>query len=540
MRILISSLLGFLFLLTTANHGLKAQIWYVYFSDKPHNGQVEDDFDDKALERRTRLGIDFPQGSDYPVSSEYVSSVGELVDSVRFELRWLNAVTVEASLDQIVQVEELPFVRSVEPMEMMHGGVTGLGAIATLAEPEKKEIDTAKMERLVVLQRDMMELDLLIGKGLDGSGIRIAVLDAGFAGADKHPAFQHLHNQGKIVGTRDFYRKDDKVYHHGSHGTMVLSCLAGMYDQRNLGAATGAEFLLARTEHGLFERLKEEDCWLAAVEWADREGADMISSSLGYGSKRYTYADMDGKTTPVTKAALMAESKGILVVSSMGNEGNNKFFYLTAPGDAATVLTVGASFPMLRFPMPFSSHGPNAAGVIKPDVSGPGYVVAADKKGGFDFTSGTSFACPYVAGLVACVMQKYPDYSPKDIRMLVCAIGHLRPFYNYELGYGIPQAHLLFVEDHEVEPTFKTKMKGDSVRLIFDQTVVNRDTAKQRNGKPCFAHWQQPDGRLSGSASFLIKAKVGLVLPLKDEKGGELKIWFEDYIWPEEKIIPGE
>lgn len=540
----------------------QAQSFYVYFNDKPRIENPEADFHPKALERRARLGIPFPQEDDLPLNPNYTAVVRDLVDSVRFELRWLNAMTVSGNVEQMEKVSQLTYVKSVVPMERSWGGVTELsgseggvedgfregsgfenepsledrtgkefGGIRGLDKEEKKEVDTAKIERLLVLQRKMIGLEILKEHNLDGSGVRVAIFDAGFAGADEHIAFEHLRKGGQIVGTRDFYGKDDNVYHHGGHGTAVLSCLAGMYDERNLGAATGAEFLLARTEHGLWEKLKEEDCWLAAVEWADQQGADIISSSLGYGKKRYTFNDLDGKTALVTKAALKADSKGILVINSAGNTGNSKFIHITAPGDAATVLTVGSSYPMLSFPMPYSSHGPNGSGVLKPNVAGPGYVVAAHKKGGFDFIAGTSFACPSIAGITACIKQLHPEYSPAEIRKLMEDIAHLTPFYNYQLGHGIPQVEWLFKDKVRPEPAFEVVVRNDTAIVKFDQAVVNKDTAEQRSGKPCLIHWQQKNGMLSGYQNYLIKKGQGLALPMTDSKGGRLFVWFEGNLW---------
>ncbi len=539
MRIMFPILLVVSLLFVHTSSAASNPIWYVFFSDKPAIGHIEDDFDAKALERRTRFGIEFPQENDLPLAGNYVAQVGALVDSVRFELRWFNAVTVVASEWQIEKVQELPFVKGVELMEPSEGGVAEVHGSGwegpTQDQRITKAVDTAKIERLVVLQRKMIGLDLLKANGLDGSGVRIAIFDAGFAGADTHPGFQHLRDNEQIVDTWDFYGNDAKVYHHGAHGTMVLSCLAGMYDERNLGAATGAEFLLARTEHGLWEKIKEEDCWLAAVEWADRKGADMISSSLGYGKKRYTCEDMDGETAPVSRAAQIADSKGIVVVNSAGNTGNEKVKCITAPADAPTVITVGSSYPMMAYPMPYTAHGRYSKEGVKPDVAGPGYVVAADRKGGYDFTAGTSFACPSIAGVVACIKQKHPSLNTMEIRSMVRSLGHFFPFYTLRMGYGIPQVENLFQDPEPRDPEFQVLVRNDSIYVQFDQEAVNRDTAEQRNGKPCFVQWTDGAGQVRRSHDFLIKPKQGLGMPLKEEGEAEVWIWFEGTFWSSEE-----
>ncbi len=556
MRLFQLILVGFGLFFIQVHIPVEAQIYYVYFKDKPLAEHPENDFHPKALERRERQGIDFPQENDLPLDSHYTATVTELVDSVRFQLRWLNAMTVKGNLEQMTKVSRLTFVTEVVPMEGFWGGAADYEQeerrnksyenefTTDLADGsfagDMRKIDSVKMERLLVLQRNMIGLDILKKYKLNGSGVRIAIFDAGFAGVDVHRSFKYLRDNGQIVATKDFYENDSNVYHHGDHGTAVMSCLGGMYDERNLGAATGSEYLLARTEHGIWEKLKEEDCWLAAAQWADQMGADIISSSLGYGKKRYTYEDLDGETTLVTQAALTAHNKGILVVSSAGNTGTKKDFHVTAPGDGASVLTVGSSYPMLAYPMPYSSHGPNSKGILKPNVSGPGFVIAADKKGGFDFASGTSFACPSIAGLAACLKQLYPHYSNVDIRQTLQKISHLEPFYNYQLGYGIPQVQLLFEDLEKPKPGFEVTIHNDSAVVNFDQEVVIQDTADQRSGKPCFVHWRMQNGRLSTSQNFLIKKDQGLALPVTDSKGGKLYIWFDGNLWSSEdkKFLP--
>ena len=86
---------------------------------------------------------------------------------------------------------------------------------------------------------------------------------------------------------------------------------------------------------------------MAAAEFADSAGVDIINSSLGYylfndSSTDHTYADMDGKTTRVTRGANIAASRGILVLTSAGNERNNSWFRIIAPSDGDNVIGVGA------------------------------------------------------------------------------------------------------------------------------------------------------------------------------------------------------
>lgn len=524
-------LTGILTLLALASSfsAASAQLFYVYFTDKPACPHPEQHFSPEALERRERQQIAFPHFSDLPISPDYITQIRDQVDSLRFELWWWNAVSVRATDAQLESIQALPFVDRIEAMGISEVRAAG-GQFSLLQLAEDQQKDT-----LYHLQRNLLGLDRFKEKGLDGQGVRIAVFDAGFKGAEQHPGLVHLWDSDRVLKTRDFYRGGTNVNRGSEHGTAVLGCIAGKYkDQGRIGAAPGAEFLLARTEHRWWEKEKEEDCWLAAMEWADREGADLISSSLGYDSKRYTYTDMDGRTTKVTRAAQLAARKGILVVNSAGNTGSGKFHYVSAPGDGDSVLTVGASHPMFRYPMRFSAYGPNAAGQTKPDLAAPGYVVTTDKDGSYDIFAGTSFACPLMTGFAACLLQSEPELTNMELHAKLRSLGHWAPFGDNRMGAGVPYAPYLWDERPVVAPTFKVVPQPDTFFVVMDSNVLHRDI--QLNGKPCHYSILAPAGdQIVESRSFrLQKGQLVWALARKSLPAGRLRIWFEGYLWEEE------
>jgi len=283
---------------------------------------------------------------------------------------------------------------------------------------------------------------------ISGKRVRIAVIDAGFQGTDKHPGFEHLFREGRIIATRDFIDGDTTVYHGHWHGTAVLSCIAGIIDGQYLGLAPDAEFLLARTEmYG--EIRKEEEYWARAVDWAVENGADIIQSSIGYTYHRYFPEQMNGRTSISAKAALKAAQSGVLLVNSAGNEGGSKWRTLGTPGDADSILTVGALDPLTALPSSFSSVGPTSDGRLKPNVCAPGTVMAFNQDGGVRLVNGTSFSSPLVTGFAACVMEMYPDAPAYEILKIIENSGHLYPYFDYSQGYGVPQASKLFYPDRK-------------------------------------------------------------------------------------------
>ncbi|MDX2245670.1 MAG: S8 family serine peptidase [Bacteroidia bacterium] len=499
--------------------------YFVYFKDKPvvSISSLISEFHPKARERREKNGLPMITETDIPVNEEYSCQVGERVLTLRHCLRWLNAVSVEATSEQIASVAVLPFVLRVEPFS---------------SEAELTSFPSSTVNRfdtLLTLVRRQMNLDLLLDSNLTGKGIRIAILDAGFQDADIHPAMERVRQYSRIVATKDFYEGDDNVYEHSLHGMQVLSCIAGMYEGRALGAAMDAEFLLARVEHETKEIAAEEDHWIAAAEWADKLGADIISSSVTYTDKRYTYADMDGKTAPVSRAAAIAVQKGMVVVCSMGNEGDEKWRYMGAPADVPGVLSVGGSLPVLPMRNPFSSIGPNVLNQRKPDISAPGFVLSAIKKDQYGENAGTSFSTPLIAGVAACMIQRYPEKTQAEIFDLLCHSGHFYPYYDYELGYGIADmARILATENDSIFPTFEVIHRSDSVILKMDMAYMYRDSTNFPNGRVLYYHLENEEGYLGAYFTIRLKNNTRYYFFRRRETShGILRIWLGGYLYEE-------
>lgn len=278
-----------------------------------------------------------------------------------------------------------------------------------------------------------------INKGITGRGIRIAILDGGFPGANTHPALKHLIDRKQIIATWNFVKNRENVYTGNPHGTAVLACIAGISDGRPLGLAPDAEFLLALTEER-GEPRQEELNWAKAIDWAIDHGADIIQSSLGYTYQRYFTSEMDGRQSIAAKAAVRAAQKGILIISSNGNEGQSKWQTVVTPADADSILSVGAIDPETGLVAGYSSVGPTADKRLKPNVCAPGKVVTLNSKGGTCIMEGTSFSAPLITGFAACTWQIYRSLSAQEIISLIEKSGHLYPYYDYSHGYGIPQA----------------------------------------------------------------------------------------------------
>ena len=404
--------------------------YLIYLKDKDTTINLTRFFDPKSIERRAIQGINF-DFLDYPVNYKYVEEIKSLSDTFFYAYRWLNAVWIYTSKINII--ESLPYVTKIEKLNEYKS----LNFVTASAEKEINQ--NHSKEEILKSQINSMQGLLFHQKGYKGNGIRIAVFDAGFTKANKSIFLKHLFEKEKILKAHDFIKNDTIKYKFSHHGRMTLACIAGKKDETLIGIATEAEFLLARTEYSLWEVFKEELYWLKAAEWADKNGAYIINSSLGYEKKRYCKSDMNGKSTFVTLAALTAAKKGILVINSAGNSGDKAWRIITAPADADSILTVGGTMCCNPIHIDFSSFGPTYDGRIKPEVVANAEVMS-DGITKLSKVYGTSFSAPLISGFAACAWQANKTLTNMQLRQKIIESSSLYPYFDYAHGYGIPQA----------------------------------------------------------------------------------------------------
>ncbi len=471
-------LLALFFIFCLSSFTMHSQnAYWVFFTDK--QGATFDPyayFDAKAIERYNVCGADLYDITNYPVSALYEQGVGALATEEIGASRWMNALGIMATPEQISAIEALPYVLRVQPIDG-----TGLQLTRAIKQSNNQAIepldglfDIAHVDGPLEAQLVRMGGQHFREAGIDGKGVRIAVFDGGFPQVNTHVAFKHLRDNHQILKTWNFPKNKEDVYGWNSHGTMTLSCIAGRYysgtDTVDLGLATGAEFLLARTEVES-EPFKEEVWWQMAVEWADRNGANIISSSLGYGKERHYTTDMDG-TSYVAKAGNLAARKGMLVVNSAGNEAtDSQWKTIITPADADSVLCVGGIENSLTEynHIEFSSYGPSTDGRLKPNVCAFGYARTANVGSGdnrYHYVHGTSFSCPLVAGFAACAWQASLGKTAMEMFHMIEQSADLYPYADYSFGYGVPQADFFTSGAKKIEPTFRFVMEEDSVRVV--------------------------------------------------------------------------
>lgn len=440
----------------------------------------------RAINRRLQFGIAI-DSSDLPVNATYLTAIQNTGAVILNTSRWLNEVTVDVSANPsaLATINALPFVKQTK-LASRNSNKTSSKYSFEMESLMQRQSQTQKVASSTAYynygnalnQIQMLHGDKLHDLGFRGDGRIIAMLDAGFYRVDSMTAFDSLRAHNRIIATYDFVDHNSNVYDDHTHGSMCFSII-GANDPGNIvGTAPEASFLLYRSEDAATEKLIEEYNWATAAEAADSAGADIISSSLGYtrfddSTMNHTYNDMDGRTAPISIAANIASRKGIVVVSSAGNEGNGQWHYISAPADADSILTIGAVDAAGAYAS-FSGTGPSADGRIKPTVvaQGQGTFVSDPYSNTVFSGNGTSFSCPVIAGLVASLWQAIPSAS--NMQIINAIVQSASQYSNPDslLGYGIPNFDsarnaLLAV----FNPYYG---KGDFIEKIFPNPFKNQ------------------------------------------------------------------
>jgi serine protease AprX len=364
--------------------------------------------------------------TDLPVNAEYVHELGQTGVAIQQVSKWLNAVSIHGTDEQITRCAALPFVKNIELVGHYRRSPVPPPAEEVIPALPKTTGTHTLDYGTGLSQVALMNVPALHDLGNSAQGVIVGVFDNGFR-LPGHEVFASMN----IIAQYDFV--DNKVSvvpsnpstSFGDHGIYTLSTIGGYKPGRMIGPAYGASYILARTENDSSETPAEEDKWVRAIEWADSLGVQVTSTSLGYldfdpGYTSWTWENMDGRTTVISRTAAMAVRKGILVVNSAGNEGYNATHNtLVAPADADSVVAAGAVGPDGKR-VSFSSVGPSTSVPphIKPDLMAQGssvYVASSTTTAGYIFIQGTSFSCPLTAGVAALLVKEHPTAAPMTI-----------------------------------------------------------------------------------------------------------------------------
>ncbi|MEZ4875760.1 MAG: S8 family serine peptidase [Flavobacteriaceae bacterium] len=416
---------------------------WVFFADK-ENVQASIDnpitiLTQEALDRKALHNIPIDE-RDVPVTESYIDQIKNATGITYWaKSKWMNCVYVQGTQTNIENLLNLPFVTDIEWADKSLNFTNPGGSASDKFAIENQNSYVVYDYGSAANQIEMIHGNYLHELDYSGEGMIIAVMDSGFPNFASNPGFADVVNEGRLLGTFDFFSNTTDVTGTGQHGINTTSDMAGFLQNQFVGTAPKASYYLFRTEYGPDENPREEAWWVAALERADSLGVDVTNTSLSYReydnpNYTHTYQDLDGVTTFAARGANIATQKGMIIVDSAGNSGPDT---VGTPADALDILTVGAVDSNGNYAS-FSSRGPTVDGRVKPDVMAQGQSSAVIRENGtVDFSSGTSFSSPILAGAVACLWQSRPEVKNTRIMQVVRETASRYNNPNSQMGYGI-------------------------------------------------------------------------------------------------------
>lgn len=477
-----------LFTLLVFNFGFSQEDAWVYFNDKPDAAFYLSNplqmLSQRALDRRTAQGI-ILDNTDVPIAQTYIDQVTAATGiTVMAKSKWLNALHVRGTQADIQLLTNLPFVNHIQfantSLNSRHSNTIQK---TTVIQPVNKQLEVLTDFNYggSSNQIQMLNGHLLHQQNYTGQGKIVAIMDGGFPGVNTASPFQRLRDNNLILGGYNFPDRNTSIYTRNSHGTSVLSCMAGYVDNQLVGTAPDAQYYLFITEDTYSENPVEESYWVEAAEMADSLGVDVINTSLGYfeydnPDYSYSYSDMNGIKTFAARGADKAFSKGMICVTSAGNSGNSANPHIATPADAITTLTVGAVDASENY-VSFSSIGPSFDGRVKPDVCAKGYLASvSNASGNIVNANGTSFSSPILAGMVATFWSAVPNMTNAQIVQFVKESADIYANPTIYKGYGVPDFQLALTNalsannfENDIVLLYPNPVQ-DKVTIVFSDT----------------------------------------------------------------------
>ncbi len=415
------------------------------------------------------FNADAPDSSDRLFSDDQISK--DL--SVKYRFHLIPGLAGEACCKSIRKMAESEWVSGIYFDDVAQ--ISSLNSNTFTNSSMESSVAQNEYYDRYISPAQIIKADKLWEKGINGTGITVAVIDSGI---DKN----HPDLIGKVVAEKNFLADEITADDLLGHGTMVAGIIAGSGAASNgsyKGIAPGAKLISVKVIDGNGDG-KVSDI-IAGIEWAVYNRADILSLSLGG-------INLGETNPPITMAADNAASAGVVVCVAAGNRnssetggqisdssssqvrenqigkgqldyskaGNSRtsvklsqsdgstkkdVYYLLvpvvlalppglidSPGDGLKVITVGATDAFGRIAS-FSGSGPTRDDRIKPDVVAPGVdiisIVPVEVKRPspvgiyYSRESGTSLSAPVAAGLSALLLQADRNLSAAGVKAAI-------------------------------------------------------------------------------------------------------------------------
>ena len=463
--------------------------YFIYFNDKGIDEnyvlqkksnlyqEAKNSLSERSIKRRMKtLGQEFITYEDLPINKNYINEIKKNNVKVIHKLKWLNAISTILTDKQYQKISKYNFVSKIEKVKKLKYIKDKSVKSEFKKIPNVENSDYKYDYGPSLTQYELSDVPIIHNYGFSGEGVLIGILDAGFAWRN-HPSLSNKN----VIAERDFVNGDKNLDDgDASHGTAVFSLIGGFEEGKIVAPAFNAKYVLAKTEYIYTETNLEEDNYAAGLEWMDSIGVDITTTSLGYtefdtGEKSYTYSDMDGNTTVVTKASELAFARGITAINSAGNEGNSSWKYISAPADGFNTIAVGAVASDSALAS-FSSIGPTYDGRIKPEIVTQGVACyhANAYSNNYGYGSGTSYSAPIAAGIAAQLLSAFPYLTNNQIRLILMQASDRAENPDNMYGYGLLSARKA-LEFPNIEFLLNTHSFSIN-KIIIDSSKIFNDS----------------------------------------------------------------
>ncbi|MEE2925113.1 MAG: S8 family serine peptidase, partial [bacterium] len=269
-----------------------------------------------------------------------------------------------------------------------------------------------------------------------GQGITVGIIDTGWA--------QHPDLVGKVIRSKDFVSefKENEPNDDRGHGTHCMGTIGGGNESgKAIGVAPKVKFVVAKIFD--YEGKAYRSGILKAMQWMTNPDGDLATNdfprviSNSWGKKYEGYEN----EIDYIRASEVWRQFEIAPVFAAGNSGPSSNT-IASPAALKTNLAVAAIDEKDKIGT-FSSRGivrwKDGVIITKPNISAPGVkVYSSTRNGGYASWSGTSMACPHVAGVIALMLQANPSLTVTEIFSILeqSAYELGEPGWDKAYGYG--------------------------------------------------------------------------------------------------------
>jgi len=338
------------------------------------------------------------------------------------KIEWANFNKTKQRLVGDINPEEIAFIKKLMPVFLK-------GDSVITKDLGKKEYNCKDLDKYVTTNADakktkMFLLQLCKGNGTDDI-TNNQIIDEFDGQIRKSEAADHAPEEyRKLIVQDDETNINDRNYGNNDlmaanpfHGTHCAGIIAAVRNNKigMDGIADNVKIMMVRAVPDGDEH--DKDIALA-IRYAVDNGAQVISMSFG--------KEFSPEKQWVDEAVQYAEKMGVLLVHAAGNDGKNvdttdnfpSPIYKATNKKATNWITVGASGDPSNggIAANFSNYGKKEVDIFAPGVQIYSTLPGGDKYGE---ASGTSMACPVVAGTAALIMSYYPALSAQQIKYVI-------------------------------------------------------------------------------------------------------------------------